>query len=41
VRDLKAAARLLGLILTVLLGGPAGLMMADLRSEVTEMGTRP
>ncbi len=38
VRDIEAAARLLGPILIVLLGGLIGLMMAGLLSGVTELG---
>jgi type II secretory pathway component PulF len=38
VRDIEAAARLLGPALIVLLGGLIGLMMAGLLSGVTELG---
>ncbi|WP_165189863.1 type II secretion system F family protein [Caulobacter soli] len=38
VRDIEAAARLLGPVLIVLLGGLIGLMMAGLLSGVTELG---
>jgi general secretion pathway protein F len=38
VRDIEAAARLLGPALIVLLGGLVGLMMAGLLSGVTELG---
>ncbi|EJL26956.1 hypothetical protein PMI01_04006, partial [Caulobacter sp. AP07] len=38
MRDIEAAARLLGPALIVLLGGLIGLMMAGLLSGVTELG---